>query len=113
MTLQQTAARSGADSVLLELFNRKVKSRVPHLDQGGSKTIVVNASRLVDITDDLIECGRTEYGFDISGSGLKVFGKLESDLLGGSIKVRPAVQIIEDAIVSGKLKRGTPVFEAT
>ena len=38
---------------------------------------------------------------------------MDSTLLTGSIKVRPAANIIHDAIVTGKLKSGQTVIEAT
>jgi cysteine synthase len=44
---------------------------------------------------------------------LRVFGKFDSNLLAGSIKVRPAVNIVHDAIATGKLRRGQAIFEAT
>ncbi|MGQ0637973.1 MAG: pyridoxal-phosphate dependent enzyme, partial [Nitrososphaerota archaeon] len=43
----------------------------------------------------------------------QVFGKFDSNLLAGSIKVRPAVHIIHDAIVTGKLRSGQTTIEAT
>ena len=39
--------------------------------------------------------------------------KLDSKIAGGSVKVRPAVNIVGDAITSGKLREGQTVFEAT
>src|SRR5690606_29735637 len=44
---------------------------------------------------------------------LRVFGKFDSKLLAGSIKARPAINIIRDAIATGKVKKGQTVFEAT
>jgi len=54
---------------------------------------------------------RLQTGLD--NADLKVFGKMDSTLLTGSIKVRPAANIIHDAIVTGKLKSGQTVIEAT
>jgi cysteine synthase/rhodanese-related sulfurtransferase len=68
---------------------------------------------MIDLTEDLKECARSEYGLDLADEDLRVFGKFDSNLLAGSIKVRPAVNIIHDAIATGKLKRGQTVFEAT
>ncbi len=111
MTPAGASQESVADSVLLERFVREIKSRVPHLDVDGAT--VVNATPLVDITADLIECGRSEYGLDLSGRELRVYGKLESEMVGGSVKVRPAIQMVQDAILSGRIRGKTTVFEAT
>ncbi len=53
------------------------------------------------------------FSLDLADKNLRVFGKFDSKLLAGSIKVRPAVEIIHDAIATGKLKRGQTIFEAT
>lgn len=84
---------------------------VPHLDDAGGK--VDNATPLVDITEPLKECAKSVYGLDLADKPLQVFGKFDSNLLAGSIKVRPAVNIIRDAITTGKLRRGQAIFEAT
>jgi len=99
------------DSALLDQFVREIKSSVPHL--GGDGVTIVGGTPLVDMTDELIECAKSEYDLDLSGRNPRVYGKLESRIIGGSIKVRPAVQIIEDAIKSGRLRAQTTVFEAT
>ena len=100
------------DSNLLESFEGEIRSKVPHLEKpDGGK--VVNATPLIDITEDLKECARKEFNLNIADTDLRVFGKFDSNLLAGSIKVRPAVNIIHDAITSGKLKRGQTIFEAT
>lgn len=98
---------------LLERFNREIRSKLPHYKMGAEGPVVVNGTPLVEVTRDLIECGLVEYGLDLSKKNFKVFGKLESGILGGSIKARPAAQIIEGAIVSGELRQQTRVFEAT
>jgi len=97
------------DSILLEHFQREIWSKVPHLD--GIK--VVNATPLIDITKDLKECARKEFGLNLDDKELQIFGKFDSNLLAGSIKVRPAVHIIHDAIVTGKIRKGQKIFEAT
>ncbi len=104
---------SNIDNVLLEHFEKEIWSKVPHLEdkQGGAK--VVNATPLIDITEDLKECAKNVYKLNLADANLKVFGKFDSKLLTGSIKVRPAVHIIHDAIVSGKLKSGQTIIEAT
>lgn len=104
---------SNIDSSLLEHFQREIWSKVPHLEEKPDEVKVVNATPLIDITEDLRECARKEYGLDLADKDLRVFGKFDSNLLAGSIKVRPAVQIIHDAIATGKLRRGQTIFEAT
>jgi cysteine synthase/rhodanese-related sulfurtransferase len=104
---------SDIDSSLLEHFQREIWNKVPHLEEKPDAVKVVNATPLVDVTEVLKECARKEYGLDLANLDLRVFGKFDSNLLAGSIKVRPAVQIIHDAIVGGKLRRGQTVFEAT
>jgi len=97
---------------LLEHFEREIWSKVPHLEKTGEAT-VVNTTPLKDITEDLKECAKSVFGLDLADKDLLIFGKFDSKLLAGSIKVRPAVQIIHDAIATGKLKRGQTIFEAT
>ena len=104
---------SNIDSFLLEHFQREIWSKVPHLEEKSGEVKVVNATPLTDITEDLKECARKEYGLNLADKDLRVFGKFDSNLLAGSIKVRPAVHIIHDAIVTGKLRRGQMIFEAT
>lgn len=100
------------DSNLLASFERDIWSNVPHLEkpEGGK---VVNATPLIDITKDLIECAKKEFNLNIADTDLRVFGKFDSNLLAGSIKVRPAVNILYDAILTGKLRQGQTIFEAT
>ena len=105
----QSKANNNIDNALLSDFEREIWNKVPHVKDGK----IVNATPLVDITGDLKECAKTVFGIDLADKTLKVFGKFDSDLLAGSIKVRPAVQIIHDAIATGKLRRGQTVFEAT
>ena len=111
--LEELNKESNIDSFLLEHFQREIWSKVPHLEEKPDEVKVVNATPLIDITEDLKECARKEYGLDLAHIDLRVFGKFDSNLLTGSIKVRPAVQIIHDAIVTGKLRRGQTIFEAT
>ena len=99
-----------SDSVLLEHFEKEIWSKVPHLEKtDGVK--VVNATPLIDITSDLKECARKEFGLNLDDKDLQVFGKFDSNLLTGSIKVRPAVNIIHDAIVTGKLRGGQKILD--
>lgn len=106
--MQGQSKANNVDNALLADFEREIWSKVPHV--GG---MIANATPLVDITGDLKGCAKTVFGIDLSDKPLKVFAKFDSDLLSGSIKVRPAVQIIHDAIATGKLRRGQTVFEAT
>ena len=101
--------KENIDTVLLEHFKQEIWNKVPHLE----KTEIVNATPLIDITKDLKECAKKEYGLDLTNTDLQVFGKFDSNLIAGSIKVRPAVHIVHDAITSGKLKQGQTIFEAT
>jgi cysteine synthase/rhodanese-related sulfurtransferase len=64
------------------------------------------------MTNLLVECAWREFGFDLPKE-TKVFGKFDSEIFGGSVKVRPAAYIIEDAIASGRLRNGQTIFEAT
>lgn len=105
----ETTSKSNIDNELLSRFEEEMWSEVPHVEDGK----VVNATPLIDITKDLKECAKNVYNLNLDESDLKVFGKFDSNLLGGSIKVRPAVHIIHDAITSGKLKSGQTVIEAT
>ena len=101
------------DSSLMEHFEREIWSKVPHLEEVSGELKVVNPTPLIDITEDLKQCARVEYGLDLADKDLQVFGKFDSNLLAGSIKVRPAVRIIYEAIKSGKLKSGQTIIEAT
>ncbi len=100
---------TNVNNVLLERFEQEIWSKVPHLEE----TKIVNATPLTDLTEDLKECAKSVYKIDFTDMDLKVFGKFDSNLLTGSIKVRAAVHIIHDAIVTGKLKSGQTVIEAT
>lgn len=99
------------DTFLLSTFEKEIKSRVPHPDPIYNK--IMNPSPLIDITRSLLDCAKIEYGMNISQEGVNVLGKLESVLLGGSVKTRAAVKIIEDAIKAGRLRHGQTIFEAT
>jgi cysteine synthase len=102
--------QKAADSELLRDFQAEVLSKVPHLSQGG---MVENPTPLIDLTQVLVECAKSEYGMKLNPGVAKVYGKFESKIFGGSVKVRPAVSIIGDAIASGRLSRGQTIFEAT
>jgi len=101
------------DEELLRSFNDEIRAKVPHLAEGASGSTVVNATPLVDLTRPFLECARVEYGLELSSRTVRIVGKFDSQILGGSVKVRPAVRIVEDAIVSGILRRGQTIFEAT
>ena len=94
------------DKVLLERFEEEIWSKVPHLENNKEGAKIVNATPLVDITDDFKECAKKIYNLELSNSELQVYGKLDSTLPTGSIKMRPAANIIHDAIMTGKIKSG-------
>ncbi len=97
------------DKPLLEKFEQEIWSKIPHLEDGK----VVNATPLIDLTDDLKECAKNLYKLNISDLDLKVYGKFDGELVSGSIKIRPAIHIIHDAIKTGKLKSNQTIIEAT
>src|SRR5712691_8724640 len=111
--MQGSTGNPQVDEALLRRFQSEIASKVPHLvERDGSKTFI-NPTPLEDLTAPLIECARVEYGLEIPARSIRVFGKFDSKITGGSVKVRPAVEIIEDAIASGRLRTGQTVFEAT
>jgi len=97
------------DKPLLEKFEQEIWSKNPHLEEGK----VVNATPLIDLTNDFKECAKNLYKLDISDLDLKVYGKFDGELVSGSIKIRPAIHIIHDAIKTGKLKSDQTIIEAT
>ncbi|MEX1054042.1 MAG: pyridoxal-phosphate dependent enzyme [Nitrosopumilaceae archaeon] len=111
--MQEVNKGSNIDNILLEHFQREIWSKVPHLEEKPGEAKVVNATPLIDITEDLRECAKKVYNLNLDDTDLRVFGKFDSNLLAGSIKVRPAVHIIHDAIVTGKLRSGQTIIEAT
>lgn len=111
--MQEVTKGSNTDKALLERFQQEIWNKVPHLEQKQDESKVVNATPLIDITKDLKECAKNIYNLNLADADLQVFGKFDSDLLSGSIKVRPAVHIIHDAIITGKLRSGQTIIEAT
>ncbi|MBO0888592.1 pyridoxal-phosphate dependent enzyme, partial [Candidatus Bathyarchaeota archaeon] len=107
--MQEQRLSSRIDSDLLRRFDEEIWSRTPHLEADR----VTNPTPSVDITEALAECARAEYGLNIGKGTSRVFAKLDSQLYGGSVKVRPAVEIVRDAIATGKLRTGQKIFEAT
>ncbi len=103
---------NGIDNALLERFQKEIWSKVPHLEKPDGTT-VVNATPMIDITADFKECAKKEFSLNLDDKDLQIFGKFDSNLLASSIKVRPAVNIIHDAINTGKLASGQTIFEAT
>jgi cysteine synthase/rhodanese-related sulfurtransferase len=97
------------DNTLLEKFQQEIWNKIPHLE--GEK--IVNATPLIDLTEDLRECAKSIYKLDLDDKDLKVYGKFDSTLPSGSIKVRAAAHIIHNAIASGNLKGNQTVIEAT
>lgn len=100
---------STIDTELLQRFDVAILSRIPHATEGK----VENPTPLLDVTDEFVQCADSEYGLKLGAKGVKVFAKMDSKLYGGSVKVRPAVAILRDAIATGKLVKGQTVFEAT
>jgi len=111
--LQEDITGNNIDNNLLEHFKQEIWSKVPHLEENQGETKVVNATPLLDITQDLKECAKNIFHLNLTDADLTVFGKFDSNLLTGSIKVRPAVHIIHNAIVTGNLKSGQTIIEAT
>src|SRR2546428_9290615 len=109
---RESAYDRDPDQNLLAKFNTQIRSKVPHLEEGAKGLSIQSPTPLTDITNDLVECARTEYGLELPGK-IRIYGKLDSQIYGGSIKVRPMVQIIEDAIKTGRLRNGQIIFEAT
>ena len=97
------------DNKLLERFEQEIWNKIPHLEEGK----VINATPLIDLTSDFKECAKNLYKLDISDLDLKVYGKFDSNLISGSIKIRPAIYIMHDAIKTGKLKSNQTIIEAT
>src|SRR3989441_6966568 len=108
----EAASFGKPDPILLAKFNTEIKSKVPHWQEGPEGSFVQNPTPLTDVTSDLVECARTDYDLVLSGK-IKVYGKLDSQIYGGSVKVRPMAQIIEQAIRTGRLRTGQIIFEAT
>jgi len=96
------------DTELLEDFRRSVLENMPRK----AENTVINPTPMLDLSDILLQCAHEEYGITLR-KDFKVFGKFESKLPGGSVKTRPAAWIIENAITTGRLKRGGYMFEAT
>ena len=111
--MQQSSFSPRIDEDLLGKFDEKILSRTPHIVGGENDGVVTNPTPLVDLTAALSECARSEYGIRIDPKRVRVFGKLDSQIFGGSVKVRPAVEIIREAIITGKLRSGQKIFEAT
>jgi cysteine synthase len=107
--LTETSPSPHVDQDLLGRFDREIWSKIPHIESGR----IANPTPLVDITDTLGECARIEYGLTLSKETVQVFAKFDSQIFGGSVKVRPAVEIVRDAILAGKLRTGQKIFEAT
>src|SRR6266699_1717431 len=86
--MQETGTKSSIDETLLNRILSEIKSRVPYvLEREGSETFV-NPTPLEDLTEPLIECARVEYGIAIPSKSIKVFGKFDSKVTGGSVNVR-------------------------
>ncbi|QUC64840.1 pyridoxal-phosphate dependent enzyme [Nitrosopumilus sp. K4] len=101
------------DQQLLNKFEEEIWSKIPHVQEINGEKKIVNETPLVDLTEIFKECAKSEFKVDLDDKDIRVYGKLDSTLLSGSIKARAATHIIHDAIVSGKLKGDQTVIEAT
>jgi cysteine synthase/rhodanese-related sulfurtransferase len=108
--LQEHATSTSADMDLLQEFDKEIGNKTPHITESNH---VANPTPLVDITDALAECAKIEYGVSLPKETTRVFAKFDSQIFGGSVKVRPAVEIVREAIATGKLRKGQKIFEAT
>ena len=106
---RENMSENDFDKPLLEKFEQEIWSKIPHLEEDK----VVNATPLIDLTNDFKECAKNLYKLDISDLDLKVYGKFDANLVSGSIKIRPAIHIMHDAIKTGKLKSNQTIIEAT
>lgn len=98
-----------ADFGLLREFDAEIWSKLPHFEHG----MVTNSTPLVDVTADLADCAKEEYGMTLNLGQGRVLAKFDSRIAGGSVKARPAAAIVRDAISKGVLTKGKTVFEAT
>src|SRR3989442_8643139 len=87
--MQEPITKPQVDGVLLECFHNEIRSKVPHVVERDGNKAFVNPTPLEDLTAPLIECARVEYGLEITGKSFKIFGKFDSKIIGGSLKVRP------------------------
>src|SRR5947208_16915372 len=101
--MQESTAQPRVDEALLKRFRSEIKSKVPSVFEKDGKRTIVNPTPLEDLAAPLVECARVEYGLEIAAQSIKVFGKFDSRIAGGSVKVRPSIEIIGNAFVSGKL----------
>ena len=97
------------DPALLEKFEQEIWNKIPHIE--GDK--IVNSTPLVDLTQDLKDCAKSVFKLDLDDKDFKIYGKFDSELLSGSIKVRAASHIIHEAIKEGKCNGKRLVIEAT
>ncbi len=111
--MRQSSFSPQVDENLLGRFDEEILSKTPHVVRRDGAGPIANPTPLVDLTNALTECARAAYGISIDPKTVRVFGKLDSQIFGGSVKVRPAVEIIRDAIATGKLRSGQKIFEAT
>jgi hypothetical protein len=56
--MQEVNKGNNIDNILLEHFQREIWSKVPHLEEKPGEAKVVNATPLIDITEDLRECAK-------------------------------------------------------
>ncbi len=78
--------KADVDTELLTRFDSEVLARIPHL--AGGK--VADPTPLVEVTDAVLECAKTEYGLDLSPEGVRVFAKMDSKLAGAPPRSGPS-----------------------
>src|SRR5215472_609274 len=111
--MQEPKINTLIDQALLTKFDTEIWNKTPHISDNTKPDRIANPTPLVDITEALAECAQTEYGLTLPKNGARVFAKFDSQIFGGSVKMRPAVEIVRDAITGGRLKSGMRIFEAT
>ncbi|MGC9037315.1 MAG: pyridoxal-phosphate dependent enzyme [Candidatus Micrarchaeia archaeon] len=92
---------------MLDWFDKHIYSRIPHIENGK----VVAPTPLIQITELVRDAAKELYGLNLGS--FEALAKLESNMPSGSIKMRSAANILRDAILHGKLRRGMTIFEAT
>src|SRR3989449_11350838 len=101
--MQQSSFSPRIDEDLLGKFDEKILSRTPHIVGGENDGVETNPTPLFDLTAALSECARSEYGIRIDARRVRVFYQLGSQIFGGSLKLRPEAQLIQEALITGKL----------
>jgi len=99
------------DSLFAKRFQDEVASQIPHLNPRSNS--IEKATPLLDITSIIAEFTNAYVDMAKLPGDVRIFGKFDSKIFGGSVKVRSAVQIVGDAISTGVLTPDKTIFEAT